>query len=585
MEPSCAPATDLSSTLLQQQRSDVLASPSTDSIDVHIADFVNNPHADDRRTDLTAEGDDDDDDDAASGIFSHADFVSTLDLPALFASGQTSDPVTNSPHDRWVALKISASAFCLYFAVLLIKSAAFAATFKGQTAFGMPLKAALALAQTCGYLLGKPIALFIVPKIKREQLLALALYVVCGEGLTVAIGSHFGPVSTALGLFLGGLFGAPAWGMLVRFAEGRARTDAIIAVVSFCNIGMGGVAKSIGSFALSKGLSDFDMVSASALLGIALGTLSALALAAQEPPSMADIALRGERRALNSLHEQGIRLLRRHGLGILFAVCAYVLIGTLKAYRDFFQAELFDAVGVGGQPGLFAASELSIAICVLCATSALSLITNSWLALNLIVITAVAGALLVVLSSAAHALGLIGGFAWIYTVGVGAFFAYIPVGTIMYERLLAAAHEQLTSSLLSILSDASVLVGTGSLLISQVVRTGKVVGHGAHASHAPVDPDEGARTRLYFTTITLVAGSAVAVLMVLAGVAFNNSIRRTRRRTIRYDNMNPLLLTPGGSRPLASESIAHTRTSASRASRASVPDRLALPPGDARGSG
>lgn len=484
-------------------------------------------------------GSDSGSDSGSDGPFSAEDFQSTLDLPALYALGQTADEAASTPHDRWVAVKLAASAFCLYFGVLLIKLTPFAATYPGERLFGLPLKAVLALAQTLGYLTGKPLALMVVPKLKRGRLLAAMLFVLWGEGGTLALAPRFGGVATTCALFVGGLFGASAWGLIVRFCEGRARTDAIIACVSLCMMSMSGVAKGIGSMLMVVGgLGSGAMMSSCALCGTLVGTACALALAAQEAPSVADVALRGERRELSSLHEQGARLLRRHGAGIALTTLAYVIVGTLRAFRDFYQVELFEAVGLGGRPGLLAASELIVAACILLFTGALSLLSDSWLALNVIVCAAASGGLLVALSTAAFHAGLYArGFAWIVLVGAGLFLSYIPIGTVLYERLLAAAHEQLTSSLLSILSDASVLVGTSLLLLcdSYAAAHAGAAPHGAHAGvlvrrGTAADGLEVEGVRDFFSRAATAGGVAVLLLMCAAGIAFNRSVRRTRLR-------------------------------------------------------
>eukprot|EP00966_Prymnesium_polylepis_P229852 5318369-Prymnesium_polylepis.1 len=40
----------------------------------------------------------------------------------------------------------------------------------------------------------------------------------------------------------------------------------------------------------------------------------------------------------------------------------------------------------------------------------------------------------------------------------------MPLGTVLFDRLLAAANEDITSALLNLTMDASVLIGTASLL-------------------------------------------------------------------------------------------------------------------------
>jgi hypothetical protein len=50
--------------------------------------------------------------------------------------------------------------------------------------------------------------------------------------------------------------------------------------------------------------------------------------------------------------------------------------GRLRAYRDFFQLELFAAVGLTGSSSLFTSSEFMVSLIVLSTTSAYSVIDD-----------------------------------------------------------------------------------------------------------------------------------------------------------------------------------------------------------------
>lgn len=321
-------------------------------------------------------------------------------------------------------------------------------------------------------------------------------------------------------IFLAGMWLAPSWATVLRFFEGRAHMEVITGFVSLSYIAMSGVAKAAGTALLGAGMSEGGMVAACAALGVVFGGVAALALAAQPPPSHADVLLRGRRVHLANVRDGGLRLLRLHGLGLALAVCGYTVIGALRAYRDVFQAELFASAGAGGDSMAFAATEGAIAAIVVSTIACFSLVRDNWTALNAILVTTVVGAVVVVASTAAHMAGALqSAVAWTFFVGAGAFVCYAPTSTVLLDRFMGAAAEESTTTLLSLVADSAVLVAT-FVLMAWVDVT---------AAAAPAgDPD--AAVAALFARLSAGLGTAAAALMALAGLALNRSIRLARRR-------------------------------------------------------
>lgn len=422
--------------------------------------------------------------------------------------------------DRHTAITLGISAFGFYSSIYFIKVCVFAARWSGHTWFDMDYKTALAIAQSTGYLVGKLPAALLTPKLGQTQLLWGVLVVVwCAGILVLALGvlpSAFGPPC----LFLASACLASAWSLMMRFIEGRALTDAIVAVVSLSWIGVSGVVKTVGVQLVLSGLPERAMVVACACFGLVSGTSFALAMASRPPPSALDERVRGARRAMRSIRREGLLLLSRHGPGIALTTCAYMLCGTLRVYRDFFMPELFAEAGLQGHPASFALSEGCIALLVIVTVGSFARIGDNRLAYNVILVTATCGVLLVLAATLAWRHGVLGGLGWITAVGAGVFLMYMPIGCSFYDRLLGAACEQLTTTLLSVIQDASTTAGAAALLLYKEYgwRPARVAQAGGSSASA------------FFAAAATAVGALSAVLLLCATVAFDRSVGAARQR-------------------------------------------------------
>ncbi|KAJ1637134.1 hypothetical protein T492DRAFT_340699 [Pavlovales sp. CCMP2436] len=123
------------------------------------------------------------------------------------------------------------------------------------------------------------------------------------------------------------------------------------------------------------------------------------------------------------------------------------------------------------------------------------------------------------------------GVAWITSVGAGIFLMYMPIGCTLYDRLLGAAHEQLTTTLLSIIQDAGTTLGTTLLLLYKLFVWPSVAARNGL--------DQGAAQ--FFSAASLIVGSVSALLLLVATFAFNHSVRTARLRGgERADTVSPL---------------------------------------------
>ncbi|KAG8463149.1 hypothetical protein KFE25_011146 [Diacronema lutheri] len=466
-------------------------------------------------------------------------------------------PAGSEALDRRTALALGVAAFGFYSSIYFIKVCVFAARWHGATWHGVDLKTALAIGQSTGYLVGKVPAALLTPKLRRSQLLGAVLGVLwCAGSLIFALGALPTPLSVPC-LFLASAALASAWSLLMRFIEGRARTDAIVALVSLSWIGVSGVVKSVGAELVLRGLTERAMVCTCASFGVVSGTICAVAMATRPPPSAADEAARGARREMRSIRREGLLLLTRHGLGIALTTAAYSLCGTVRVFRDFFLPELFAEVGVHGHPAAFALSEGAIALLVIATIGSFARIESNWLALNVILATAMMGVLLAFCASILWRARAIGGLPWVTLVGAGIFLMYMPIGCVLYDRLLAAAREQLTTTLLSVLSDAATTACAAALLIYKEFGWAATRGTGATGEGVTGEgaTGEGGEVSAFFAAASTAVCAISALLLLGATVAFNRSVSaalgrrlsaRVRSSVVGTTDAPSLILSVGG---------------------------------------
>mmetsp|Transcript_21493 Transcript_21493/g.67134 ORF Transcript_21493/g.67134 Transcript_21493/m.67134 type:complete len:438 (+) Transcript_21493:33-1346(+) len=416
-----------------------------------------------------------------------------------------------------VSLRLAALGLAYYSCIYLVKVPMFACGWSAAPSIGgLGFKTCLALAQVFGFAAGKVPSLLVVPKLPQQRLRCALITVIVSAGSCVTLSCMVPPALSLLLVWCASVWLAPAWSLLQRFLEGRRDTESIVAAVSFAFIGSSGLCKGAAVDLMALGLTDAEAVAACAVTGTCVGVLCAYGVAAQPPPSAADVEKRGQRREMTNYRVDCGRLRSEFGVGLLLTVAAYTLLGALRAYRDYFQLELFQAVGLGSSAGLFAQSEVAISLVVLTASAGLGLIEDHRRALDVIFVGSAASGAGLALLTRAHEAGHASGFAWILGLGALCFLAYVPLGTMLFDRLLAAAGENMTSVLLNLVMDTSVLIGTASLLVYKDVlqlRGG----------------DDPAYAYRFFCASAWRAGWAIAGLTLAANVSLGFAVDRRRR--------------------------------------------------------
>ena len=397
----------------------------------------------------------------------------------------------------------------------------------------LDLQTSLAAGQTLGFFLGKLPAMLLMasPVFFRYRYAAMVVIMFLAaafNGVGIALFDRSGALASPLMQAIAAgcasaIFSSAVFGGIVTWLEGRRATELLFATLNLAVVLAGGIGRGYGVALLGWGVAPRWMPLVASSSGFCLAAFF-LALLAQLPAQTAgDTAQRGERGAMS--HAQRAKFCARFAPGIAVSLAAYLVIMSLRGFRDFYALELYtDALG-GAPPSsllLFLADAPGgILSCVMLAL--LSTVKRNKSALVCMSVIMLLGVLTMLLATVLYRFQLIGGIAWLVTIGAGIYVAYLPMGSPFYDRLMAASGGRGTVTFMVFAADGVGYLGTLALLAWKTFATTRSStaaqrdGSGARASRS------GGPSAL-FSTVSLYACAALLVLLVLQVIYFATTL-------------------------------------------------------------
>lgn len=367
------------------------------------------------------------------------------------------------------------AAFSTYFCMYAFRKPFSAATFKSEDgsalvflSTGIELKTALVISQILGYALSKYVGIKLCSEVSPQR---RAFYLVATilVALTALVGYGLVPDNwKVVFIFLSGLPLGMVWGLVVWYLEGRTVSEVLLAGLSCSFILASGVVKDIGRHVMADwGVGEGWMPAVVGGLFLLPFFLSVWMLNLIPPPSAEDERARTHREPMDS--EQRVKFIKHYLWGLLMLVVAYFFLTAYRDYRDNYQVEMFSALEYSYEDNksIITQAETLVAFGVLIPLGLLFLIRNNrW---GLIGTYTIMLAGVVILGGATWLLeeGLINGFWWMTCVGLGAYLAYVPYGSVLFDRLIAQGHVVGTAVFAIYIMDA--LGYTGSVAV-QIYR-------------------------------------------------------------------------------------------------------------------
>ena len=369
-------------------------------------------------------------------------------------------------HPLIFVLVAGTAGFCTYFAMYAFRKPFTAATFESVPGwhFGLDYKIALVVAQVAGYALSKFIGVKIISEIQPAHRAQAILGLVGAAWLALIAFALLPAPWNVAAMFLNGLPLGMIWGLVYGYMEGRRVSELLAAMLCASFIVSSGVVKSLGLWLMQDWqVGQLWMPAATGALFLPLLLVSVWILSALPPPNPRDEVERVRRVPMNAA--QRGRFLRDYAPGLAAIVFAYILLTAFRDYRDNFAAEIWAALGHGGEAGLFTASELPVAVVALIGMGAVISVRDNRRALMVIHGMVAGGCALIGLSTLAFQAHLISPLIWMILTGSGLYMAYNPINAVLFDRLVAVSGRMGTAGFLIYVADSAGYLGSIGVLL------------------------------------------------------------------------------------------------------------------------
>jgi hypothetical protein len=359
---------------------------------------------------------------------------------------------------------------------------------------GAEAKAWLVTAQVLGYMLSKFIGIKIIAEMTSTGRARVFLGLIGTAHLMLLLFAIAPAPLDAACLFMNGLALGMVFGLVLGFVEGRCMTELFVAGLCASFIVADGVTKSVGSLLLERGVTERWMPFMAGLVFLLPLVVFVWMLKQIPPPTPTDEDARTRREPMNATERWS--LLRRHGLGLLGIVVAYLLITIMRSLRADFAPEIWAGLGSTGQAAVFTQSELWVALVVVVANGALVLVRDNRRAFLTGLLLSIAGLLVGLASLWAYRAHSLPPFAFMVLLGAGMYVPYVAVHTTIFERLIALTRERANVGFLMYLADA----------IGYLGYVGVMLGRGLF-------PEKGAFLSFFLTAATALLSAALLALL------------------------------------------------------------------------
>jgi hypothetical protein len=250
---------------------------------------------------------------------------------------------------------------------------------------------------------------------------------------------------------------------VVRYLEGRRASELLLAGLSCSFIVASGAVKDVARWVLGLGVSEYAMPALTGLCFLPALVGAAWLLDGVPEPDGADEA---EREARPPMYAgDRLEFARRFFPGLALLVCVYVGLTAFRDYRDNYGLELFEELGYAHEPALFSRTELPVAALVLVLLGALSWVRDRKRGLWMVFAVMSAGLACIGATTLARQRGWLSGQGWMVGIGLGAYLAYVPFSSFLFDRIMAATRFAGTAVFAVNLADAFGYTGSVGLLL------------------------------------------------------------------------------------------------------------------------
>jgi hypothetical protein len=274
-------------------------------------------------------------------------------------------------------------------------------------------------------------------------------------------------------IFLNGLSLGMVWGLVVWYLEGRRVSEMLLAGLSCSFIVASGVVKDIGLWLMSAHKVDqFWMPFVTGLIFFVPFLASVWLLNQIPQPTDEDVQARVQRRRMDGA--QRWSFVKQFLPGLVMLLIAYFFLTAYRDFRDAFGKEIFTQLGYGEKPAIFTRCELWVAFGVVAALAMLNVIkSNRWGLIGAFAVMTT-GAAMMGVGTLLYDAGRIGGLTWMVLCGLGSYLAYVPYGSVLFDRLIASTQAVGTAVFAIYVADAIGYGGAITVMLSKDLIAGDV---------------------------------------------------------------------------------------------------------------
>jgi hypothetical protein len=239
-------------------------------------------------------------------------------------------------------------------------------------------------------------------------------------------------------IFLNGLPLGMIWGLVVWYLEGRRSSEILLAGLSASFIVSSGIVKDAGrSLMADFGVSEWWMPAVTGLCFLPPFLGSVWLLNHTPGPREEDVRARVGREPMYAASRVSFVKSFLPGLVLLFV--AYFFLTAYRDFRDNYGVEIIRGLGHAGDRAFFTKTESLVSVGVLATLALLNLVKDNRRGLAGAFAIMASGAALLGASTLLLDAGKIDGFWWMTLVGLGSYLAYVPYGSVLFDRLIASA--------------------------------------------------------------------------------------------------------------------------------------------------
>jgi len=375
-------------------------------------------------------------------------------------SDEATSGVTRS---RLVAARAVALAFGTYFCMYGFRKPFAAGSYPGEALLGLEPKTTFVISQIIGYTCSKYLAVKFVSEASRGRRWPMLLGIIAMAELAL-LGFAVLPMPfKIIAIFLNGLPLGMVWGLVVRYLEGRRTSEFLLSGLSASFIVSSGAVKDAGRYLLAHGVGEYYMPLVTGLVFLLPFLILSRLLDATPEPDAADIRARVERPPMEAPRRR--EFFKRYLPGLLPLFTVYLGLTAFRDFRDNYGVELFAELGYQNQPALFTSTEIPVAFLVLLTLATLGWVQDPIKGLSAVFGYMTFGLLLLAAATGLLQAGVISGAVWMVLVGFGAYLAYVPFGSFLFDRITAGTRFVGTAVFAINLADATGYTGSVALQI------------------------------------------------------------------------------------------------------------------------